>query len=1021
MLTDRWREVESLYHAACNLKPEDRRPYLEETCGDPELLREVESLLAKDGLAARFLETEQPEGPGAPLEPSVPTGERIGPYIVLGFLRAGGMGEVYTARDTRLDRPIAIKFLPLAFATDRAALERFQSEARFASALNHPRICTIHDSGEYQGRPFLVMELLEGQSLRDRIDGKPLGESELLDFAIQIGDALQAAHAKGIVHRDIKPANIFVTTLKQIKILDFGLAKLVAEPRPPAACGPMDAAVTLSRPGGVTGTLAYMSPEQARGEEVDERSDIFSFGAALYEMATGRTPFRGETSWELLEAIVHAIPLRPTTLNAGLSGDVERIILKALEKDRAARYQSVEAMLADLEAAKGTPGKRRRTRLAVTIAVPCLAFICIAMLWALRVSHRRWARNEALPHAHLLADSGDIGGAFALARQAERYLGSDPEIKKLYRIYGFPSDLHTSPPGASIYLKDYMNPDAPWEFIGKSPLDGFPLDFRQLYRVRAVKSGFETVEGALRPPRWNRTLLPNGSSPAGMIYVPGGPDPLNVFVPDFWMDKYEVTNRQYREFVAAGGYRNEKFWKKPFLQGDRTLSFQQAMAGFTDATGQPGPASWKLGTYEAGREDFPVNGVSWYEAEAYAEYAGKSLPTTHHWYRAAGVDRSFAYMAQLSNFDKRGPAKAGSHAGISDYGAFDTAGNVREWTSTAVGDRRYILGGGWNDSGAMCMNPDNQPPFDRSDVNGFRCIRSRDAIPEALLAPMERKSPNRVVAPVSDAVFRAYRAMFSYDRSELKPAAETVEETSAWRKEKISFRAAYGGERVIAYLFLPKNSKPPFQTVIYTPGMEALYFQSSRYLEVPLLIYLLHSGRAVLHPIYKGTYERSLGVLPVWGGSSERDLVIQWAKDLGRSIDYLETRPDLNAGRLAYYGVSLGGFYGPVFTQVDTRFKASVLVAAGLSGWIPLPEVDAVHYLPRNHVPTLLIAGRDDYIVPVETHQKPLLRLLATAPRDKRHAILNSGHMPAPLKTLTTEVTAWLDRYLGPVETTGSH
>jgi dipeptidyl aminopeptidase/acylaminoacyl peptidase len=315
------------------------------------------------------------------------------------------------------------------------------------------------------------------------------------------------------------------------------------------------------------------------------------------------------------------------------------------------------------------------------------------------------------------------------------------------------------------------------------------------------------------------------------------------------------------------------------------------------------------------------------------------------------------------------------------------------------------------------MNPENRPPFDRSDINGFRCIRSVEPIPEAALAPVDLTAANRAaVPPVTEQVFQAYRAMFSYDRTPLQAAVEGVEEDPQWRKEKITFAAAYGGERVIAYLYLPKNSKPPFQTVVYCPNMSAFFFSSEQHMDFPFIAFLMLSGRAVIYPIYKGTYERGGGSGVELRGSVERDLLAQWRKDMGRSIDYLETRPDIDVTRLAFYGVSLGGFWGPVLTQVEPRFKASVLAAAGLSPWIPLPEVDAVHYLPRNHVPTLLIAGRDDYVVPVETNQEPLFRLLGTAPNDKRHVILDCGHAPSPFRAVIEQATSWLDRYLGPVQ-----
>jgi eukaryotic-like serine/threonine-protein kinase len=1015
MRPERWREVERLYHLALECDPATRTQFLAEASGaDEKLLDEVRSLLTQEGSDSR-LDRAVWEPGTRPKITNWPAGTPLGQYTIEAPLGAGGMGEVFRAHDTRLNRTVAIKISHQFFNG------RFLREARAVAALNHPNIVQIYGIESAAGAEFIVMEFVEGRTLAHLLREHSLPFEQVTSCAVQIASALAAAHAAGIVHRDIKPANIIVNIVGGaaiVKILDFGLAT-----REPGTSSGDSTHGSETQPGTVLGTPSYMSPEQVEGNPVDVRSDIFSTGAVLYEMFTGVRAFDGESTFSVLDRVVHHSPRGIRELRPDLPLAVEQVVSRCLQKDPARRYPAGGELLSELLLWSEPPPPRitRYARIGTLIAL-ILAIAITAGGWLYYRNQKvLWTRNEALPKIQDLIAASDFVGAFALTRTAMRYAPDDPQLRQDWANVSVPLSMSSVPPGARVSIRPFSDANPGWEAIGQTPLDGVRVPFANV-RVRIEKDGMEPLEFAaftfLLQGQQIR-LYPRGTIPAGMVPVPEqlwtGPVKF-MPLPAFFIDKFEVTNRQFEEFIEGSGYHSEKFWRYPFIKDGRRIPWAQALTGFRDGTGREGPSAWELGGFPKGQEDYPVGGVSWFEAAAYCEFRGKSLPTMHHWQKAAGFG-IHSDILLFSNFNRAGPMRVGVNTGITPSGAYDMAGNLREWVQNAAGDRRLILGGAYNDRSYTFHDLDAQDPFARLATSGIRCASFPGPVPAEALLPLARSERDYgAEKPVGNETFEIFRRMYSYDKTPLAAKTESVDDSNdAWRKETVSYAAAYGGERIPAYLFLPRNAKPPYQTVLWAPGGYAQFLRSSLTgASTDLFDFLLRTGRAVLYPVYKGTFERH--VENVAGSNGYRETVIQVAKDAGRSVDYLETRSDIQIDRLAYFGVSEGATLGPVTLALDARLRTGVLVSGGLYGEKMAPEIDVLNFAPRFSVPVLMLGGRYDFVLPPVTLQQPMFRLLGTREQDKRFIQFDTGHVP-PTRDVMRETLNWLDRYLGPVET----
>jgi dienelactone hydrolase len=664
--------------------------------------------------------------------------------------------------------------------------------------------------------------------------------------------------------------------------------------------------------------------------------------------------------------------------------------------------------------------------------------VIVLIIWPAYHYFNNWqkaenAKNVLIPKIQKLSSEDwflNASKAYELAKEAEKYIPNDSNLSNLWPKFSTKTTIRTNPPGANVYWKDYQSPNDQWKPLGKTPLEKIwiPIGWAE---TKFEKEGFVTI---LNPPIFftdelNIKLDSVGKIPENMVRVMGSSTPMLIvgleqyeghYVGEFLMDKFEVTNKDFKVFVDSGGYKKKEYWDYPIYFDGKELSWEEAMNSFKDKTERPGPSTWEAGSYLDGKADHPVAGVSWYEAMAYAKFAGKQLPTVFHWSTVANTFNTWDLIPN-SNFNGTGTVPVGTMKGISYWGVYDIGGNAREWCFNATNKEGYhfILGGAWNDPTYAFNDACTQLATDRSPSNGFRCMKKlpSDTCYDKLSFPLAMDFRDyKKEKPEEDKTFKILFREYNYDHFPLKATTNLIVDSNLFKIEKIEINAAYNNERLPIYLFLPKQISPPYQTILYFPGSGALNVRSFKFSnELRAIDFFIKSGRAVAFPIVKSTFERGDELISDLQKETVlyKQHVIDWRLDYARALDYLDTRNDIVHNNYGYFGWSWGSSIAPIICASEPRFKAIVLHVGGLQMQKTFPEVDPLNFLPHINVPVLMLNGKNDTFFPEQTSQNPFFEFIGT--KDKIKKIYPGGHL-VPINELVKESLSWFDKYLGQVK-----
>lgn len=988
--------------------------------------------------------------------------DQIGRYEILSEIGKGGMGLVYKAKDTALDRTVALKILKPELVRDALGFDRFRREAKAIAGLSHSNIISLYDFGVQDDIHYAVMEYVSGQSLDQCID--TLEPAAVPALATAIAKGLSAAHDGGIVHRDIKPSNIIINDHGEPKLLDFGLASIINSH--PFNDETMSWSDLQTQAGTIMGTVGYMSPEQVRGQKADERSDIFSFGIVLYELLKQKRAFRGDSAIETMSAILsQSLPEA-----AELEQDDDPLLViaaKCLKKDVTERYQTMSDVLRALEAVDPLHGNESHST-AGKQSKPILVFGAVAailLITLLIIIDGPDTSTESSQHSNTIADSdnptvtseiainqllpelldmveaGRIREGFVIAQQIETHLEGNKLFEQAYERVSMMYNINSVPDEATVFIGEYGSDPAMFKEVGKTPIINLRLS-RHPKVIILKKDGHHqevmTSEHTYFTTKFDQTvtLIPQGDIPLGMERVFSGvamrlhgmsfgqdlDKGMGLPCDEFYMDKLEVTNAEFKSFVAAGGYIEPEYWTEPIIVDGIESSFEDSRSLFTDATGRPGPAFWRGGNPPDDKGQYPVQGVSWYEAKAYSTWAGKDLPTLYHFSAAASVAFSANGVKELvrrSNIATGTYAETGDNLGISRNGIYDLCGNVAEWTLNTSDSKRVSVGGSAEDPPYFFGLANPVDPLQRTRRQGFRCV-------QYLTPPSEEQTADVVLAardytdaqPVSDEIFEVYKNQFTYDDIPLNPTlvSRDADSVSHYIKEIWEIDADYDNERIIVYVHLPINSSPPYQSLVY-------FHHAGSIISTPIAetqlgadrnSFVTQSGRAFIQPVLTGMYERRAG-LKTWSANDSQqyaEFVKKWVKDYRRTIDFIVSREDMDQEKICYIGDSWGSFNWLIVGAVEPRIDAAITIVGGLSMTPARPEVDQINYVTRVKQPTLYLAGAYDPIFPLAKSVKPAFKLLGTPDDKKRLVILEVGHM-FPENNLILESLDFLDKQFG--------